>query len=106
MKSIWLILFLIMCPGCEENLDLAPGCSSCLKNLIRKGDTVAVWRYQMEGKDVYLLIPTCCDKYIKAFDTNCKLICIPSGGFSGKGDGSCPDFNTKAIGKELIWTSE
>lgn len=107
MKAIGLVLLLlIVVTGCDEGDFMTPDYSSCLTKLIKHEDPAEVWRYQIEGKDVYLVIPACCDQFIKLFDTNCKLICSPSGGFSGKGDGTCPDFYQKAIVKELIWRSK
>ena len=107
MKTVWLILFLILAvTGCDEGDFLVPKYPSCLAKLIKHGDPVEIWRYQVEEEDFYLVMPNCCDQLIKLFDTNCKLICSPSGGFSGKGDGTCPDFFQKAIAKELIWRSK
>jgi len=34
------------------------------------------------------------------------LLCAPSGGITGKGDGKCPDFNEKAGEGKLIWKKE
>ena len=104
MKSVWLILFVvILVTGCNENDFTATNCYSCLKKLIQQEDPIEVWRYQLDGKAVYLLIPDCCDQFIKLFDSNYLLICSPSGGFSGHGDGLCPDFYQNSTDKELIW---
>ena len=106
MKTAWLILFLmVLVTGCAEGDFTAPHYSSCLNKLIKNEDPEEIWRYQMEGKDVYLVIPACCDRFIKLFNPDCQLICSPSGGFSGNGDGLCLDFYKNASAKELVWSS-
>jgi hypothetical protein len=59
--------------------------------------------YTVSGKRVYLYTAPCCDQYNILLDSNCKEICAPSGGFTGKGDGQCKDFDSTAKHVRLIW---
>ena len=44
-----------------------------------------------EGKRAYLIPSPCCDQYDYLYDASGVILCAPSGGFTGGGDGSCPD---------------
>lgn len=59
--------------------------------------------YLYNGKKVYLFSAMCCDKYNVLYDENCKELCAPSGGFTGRGDGKCPDFNKNAEHVKVVW---
>jgi hypothetical protein len=37
------------------------------------------------------------------YDANRNIICAPGGGFSGAGDGQCPDFFQVRTNEKLIW---
>jgi hypothetical protein len=43
------------------------------------------------GGPAYLIPSPCCDKYDYLYDSRGVILCAPSGGFTGRGDGSCPD---------------
>lgn len=62
-----------------------------------------VWEYQYRGQKVYLVTADCCDQYTTVYDACLNVLCAPSGGFTGRGDGKCPDFNEKATDKKLVW---
>jgi hypothetical protein len=62
-----------------------------------------VWEYKYQGQQVYLVTADCCDQYTTVYDTCLNVLCAPSGGFTGRGDGRCPDFNEKATDKKLVW---
>ncbi len=59
--------------------------------------------YLYKGKTVYLFSADCCDQYTTVTDANCNIICAPSGGLTGSGDGNCDDFNTAAKHIRLVW---
>jgi len=40
------------------------------------------------------------------FDNNCNLLGHPDGGFTGKGDGTLPDFTKEAKEEKLIWKDD
>jgi len=62
-----------------------------------------VWEYKYQGQQVYLVTADCCDQYTTVYDACLNVLCAPSGGFTGRGDGRCPDFNEKATDKKLVW---
>ncbi len=64
---------------------------------------IRVDEYSYKGKKVYLFTADCCDFYNIAYDDICKRICAPSGGFTGGGDGKCPDFDSTAKLVKEIW---
>jgi len=62
-----------------------------------------VYRYLYAGSYVFLFSSDCCDQYNYVYDRDCKVICAPSGGISGKGDGRCSNFSGMASDETLIW---
>ena len=62
-----------------------------------------VVEYQYKGKKVYYIVMPCCDFFNEVYDDKCKMIGSPDGGFTGRGDGTMPDFFTKATNEKLIW---
>lgn len=62
-----------------------------------------VWECKYQGQKVYLVSADCCDQFVTVYDACLNLLCAPSGGFTGRGDGQCPDFNEKATDKKLVW---
>jgi hypothetical protein len=60
--------------------------------------------YSWNGQKVYLASDeTCCDQFITLYDECFNVLCAPSGGISGRGDGRCPDFYRQATGQKLVW---
>lgn len=99
----------------DYNVDLSnlidTSITTCISNklteYISKGDTTdvtAVYQYYYNEKICYLLNSQCCDLFNALVDNNCNIICLPTGGISGGGDGTCPDFNTDAIFIRKIWS--
>lgn len=65
-----------------------------------------IYQYDYAGKNVYTISSNCCDAFTTLVDENCNYICAPSGGFTGRGDGKCPEFTTKAKQVRLVWKDE
>lgn len=61
-----------------------------------------VWEWRVDGKTYYYITSPCCDQYNYLYDDHCKQVCAPEGGFTGAGDGNCPNFSGN-IEKTLIW---
>ena len=83
---------------------------ACIRRLIEEGNKetppnapLQVDEYLYNGKKVYLTTAPCCDQYNSLYDDSCRPLCAPSGGFSGRGDGKCPDFTKTAKFVKLIW---
>ena len=55
------------------------------------------------GGTVYYLPSRCCDIPGVLYDEQGGVICAPEGGFTGSGDGRCPDFFDERAGCEIIW---
>lgn len=91
----------------ETPLDTLP---ACVQKLIDDGNKetpssapIEVEEYIYKGKKVYLGKAPCCDNFDLLYDENCNEICAPTGGFSGRGDGRCPDFIKEAKLIRSIW---
>lgn len=56
-----------------------------------------------KDQEVYYLPPRCCDIPGTLFDSQGGKICSPDGGFTGKGDGQCPDFFELRKDCLVIW---
>lgn len=61
-------------------------------------------RYIVAGKTYYWARSPCCDLPNPLYDERGKYVCAPSGGFSGLGDGKCPDLvkAMSAVKGELV----
>jgi hypothetical protein len=59
--------------------------------------------YLYIDKTVYLFTAGCCDRYNEVKDENCVYLFSPSGGFTGKGDQTHPNFFTDAKLLGVIW---
>jgi hypothetical protein len=62
-----------------------------------------VAQYVYQGQTVYYVPPYCCDAMGRLYDTDGNVLCNPDGGFSGNGDGRCPDFFETREGGEILW---
>lgn len=105
MRSIPAFIIALFLLACESHEMAVPeGLPNCLDLLTQTNHPpLEIWRYSYNGKVVYFTLSDCCDFPNVLYDQNCTMMCAPSGGFSGKGDGKCPDFNDKAKNGTLIW---
>ena len=85
----------------------------CIQQRIEEIKQQAKWNppaevheYLYAGKRVFYFSSNCCDRYNELYDEKCNLLCAPSGGMTGKGDGKCPDFSTKAQYVGLVWKDD
>ena len=62
-----------------------------------------VYSYRYKEEAVYFIPQRCCDFPSQLLNENCETICMPDGGFSGSGDGACPEFFTERTAEFLIW---
>ncbi|SOD81472.1 DUF6970 domain-containing protein [Spirosoma fluviale] len=63
----------------------------------------SIYQYTYKGKTVYYLSARCCDIPSTLFAENGQVLCSPSGGFAGSGDGKCIDFFSARTDEALIW---
>lgn len=59
--------------------------------------------YKYQDKTVYLFYAGCCDRFNPLKDPNCNYLFAPSGGFTGMGDLSHPNFFGEAVKLSTIW---
>ena len=60
-------------------------------------------RYEYKGQIVYFEPQRCCDVPSRVYWIDGTLLCQPDGGFSGAGDGRCPDFFAERKNEKVIW---
>lgn len=63
----------------------------------------SIVQYEYKGAVVYYVPPRCCDVFSDLYDIEGNVICHPSGGLTGDGDGLCPDFFKQRINEHVIW---
>jgi hypothetical protein len=108
IQIISLALMAILITNCDRS-DNYHGVPACVEKELTKKDSIRkpaeVWRWDVDDKTYYYFRSECCDQYNYLFNDNCEMVCAPDGGFSGKGDGTCPQFEGQ-IEKTLIWKDE
>ena len=57
----------------------------------RQSPVIAVHAWTYKGQTVYEMLAGCCDRFNELYDASGRYLCAPSGGFTGTGDGKCPD---------------
>ena len=65
-----------------------------------------VVEYVYNGRKVYYVVAPCCDQFNELYDSNCKLLGNPDGGFRGSGDGKFSDFAEKRTKEKIIWKND
>jgi hypothetical protein len=50
-----------------------------------------ILRVQYLGKVAFLVTSPCCDLFNYLYDQNGQVICAPTGGIAGQGDGRCEE---------------
>lgn len=48
-----------------------------------------IQKYSYRGRPAYLFTSPCCDRFNYLYDVEGRVLCAPSGGFTGRGDGRC-----------------
>lgn len=65
---------------------------------------LGIWRITHDGKPAFYLLSPCCDQYNPLFSAEGAEICNPSGGFTGRGDGKCPEPMDRGTKAALVWS--
>ena len=76
-----------------------------IKNEPVQNPPAEVWEWKTDTETYYYITSDCCDQYNYLYDDDCNIVCAPDGGFTGNGDGQCPDFSSTPV-KTLIWEDE
>ncbi|MBX3698017.1 MAG: hypothetical protein KF811_09405 [Dokdonella sp.] len=112
MKSAWNVLILLaaILPGAGACSANPPARAAWIDGLIAgfEAKPVAnpphrIVQYRYQGKTVYYVPPSCCDRPSTLYDESGEVVCSPDGGFTGRGDGRCADFAAKRSDEVLIW---
>ena len=74
-----------------------------MKKLPKHEQPQNVIEYEYKGKKVYYITMPCCDFFNEVYDSSCKLLGHPDGGFTGRGDGTLPDFATEKKKEKIVW---
>jgi hypothetical protein len=125
MKYLLLLLIgpVMMSETCKKKKDTATtdtngdpritGIPACIQQRIDSIKKEPKWNppaevneYTYNGKTVYLFSSPCCDFFNPVYGSDCNYICAPTGGFTGKGDGKCEDFNSTAKHVKLVWKDD
>ena len=81
-------------PECiEEQITL-------LKNKPAQNPVAEVWAWKTDTDTYYYITSDCCDQFNYLYNSNCTIVCAPDGGFTGTGDGKCPDL-IKTVSKNI-----
>ena len=105
------IVVLLQSQTCKKtNVIKIPACIQSRIEAIQQqpkfNPPATVYRYLYLEKYVYLFTSNCCDQYNYVYDKDCNVVCAPSGGITGKGDGRCSNFDQMATEQTLIWKDE
>lgn len=102
------VLIMSSCKKEDINTDL-PECIEeqimQIENNELENPPIKIWEWKVDGNTYYYFRADCCDYFNDLFDNQCNRICAPDGGFTGAGDGNCPEF-TGEIEETLIWERE
>lgn len=108
--SFVLLAFFSSCGNGSKNQATKDAIPACLQEQINEiekktfpNPPVQIDEYEYQGKKVFLFTADCCDQYNTLYNSDCKSICAPSGGFTGRGDGKCSDFDSTAKHVKLVW---
>jgi len=105
---IFCLLSIISCKPTKQAVKL-PTCIESkietLKNQSLQNPPSQVWQWDANGNTYYYFNAPCCDQFSTLYNERCEIICAPDGGFTGKGNGKCPDFGTD-VKRTLIWEDQ
>lgn len=109
-----LVAAICLAVSCKKNNKdgscLPSDITACVQSAIDSSMAVAkgvlytqIDAYQYQGKKVYLFYAGCCDRMNPLKDGSCNFLFSPSGGISGGGDMTHPDFFKDAVKISTVW---
>lgn len=108
-KIILLVAVIILTSNCKSSENEDNHLPPCIENKIAEilanevsNPPTEVWKWDVDDKTYYYITSDCCDQFNILYSENCEMICAPDGGFTGEGDGKCPEFKGEII-KMLVW---
>jgi len=112
ITAIFVLTALIFFLQCTKSVDTLDGLDNpdWINELIKEFESEpvgnppqSIWRYNYKEQIVYYVPPQCCDQFSVLYNADGDAICAPDGGFTGRGDGHCPDFFSTRTDQKLIW---
>lgn len=106
--TLFLLTSLLSAFQCgDENTSICPSFVDTkiaeLQAKPKQNPAAEITEYTWGGRKVYLVSSDCCDQFNYLYNECGDVICAPSGGITGKGDGQCPDFSAQATNARLVW---
>ena len=102
---VGIILLFSSCKSSESIIDY-PSCIAEKIQELQKSEIqnppAQVWKWEVNGLTYYYITSDCCDQFNYLYDGDCNVVCAPDGGFTGNGDGNCPEFTSKIV-RTLLW---
>jgi hypothetical protein len=96
--------------ACGADKATAPPDRAWLQDLIRSieetpvsNPPTVIYEYKYRQQAVYFVPQRCCDIPSDLYDRDGQLLCHPDGGFTGAGDGRCPDFFDARTDERVVW---
>ena len=97
----------VACSGAPTAPDTSPSWLSAVIAEMQAGPAAnppaMVARYVYNGQIVYFVPQRCCDIASVLYSASGSVICHPDGGFTGRGDGQCPDFFALRREEHIVW---
>lgn len=109
--STYLFLFVLLFSSCHK-LELNEEVPPCIEEQIEMiqcedvfNPPAEVWKWEVDSKTYYYFTSDCCDQFDYLYSEECMIVCSPSGGITGEGDGNCPSFESE-INRTLVWKDD
>ena len=107
MRPLLFLLPLALLACDKDRLRLNARVPDCVRQEIEHPPIApyqAVYRYRIDGEEVYVFEPGCCDWPGMVIDNQCRTYCtLPNFAWSNDRTTDCPDFPDE---RELIWEKE
>jgi hypothetical protein len=104
------VIFFLSCTTAKHSTQSVPACINTkieeFKKEPKQNPPRSITEFTYKGNKVYYIPAPCCDQLSAVIDKDCNLLGYPDGGFTGKGDGSLPNFAKEATNEKLIWKDE
>jgi len=78
----------------SDSLNITSNDSWLKESIIEESNLENVWKCEYKNQIVYFFEHGCCDFMNPVYNKDGEIICS-LGGFTGAGDGKCPDFETQ-----------
>jgi hypothetical protein len=105
-----LSIIILSCSATKSQTQSVPSCINdkieSFKKETKQNPPRSITEYTYKNEKVYYIPALCCDQLSEVYDSKCKILGHPDGGYTGKGDGTLPDFHKEVKDGKLIWKDE